>query len=230
MATAVVMPKLGNSVETSLIASWKKKPGDTVAVGETLCEVETDKATMEVESPVAGTVLALFFKAGDDVPVMTNIAAIGQPGENFDELWPEGAAKPAASAAPASQPAPAAQPTVAAHAGNGHEGARAAAAAAPEATGSLLPTQAPGISPRARNLAKNKGLDLSGVTGTGPGGRIIERDVQAALAAAPKLTPLARSMLSRGEFVAPAQGSGPGGRIMSKDLLAPAASAPAPVA
>lgn len=216
MATAVVMPKLGNSVETSLISSWKKKPGDAIAEGETLCEVETDKATMEVESPVAGTVLALFFNVGDDVPVMTNIAAVGQPGENIDDLWPEGAAQPAAQAN---------QPATPAHAGNGHEGAPAAAPAAPAA--SILPAEAPGVSPRARNLAKSKGLEVAGVQGSGPGGRIIERDIQAALAAAPKLTPLAKSMLTKGEFVAPSQGSGPGGRIMSKDLRSPSAPAPA---
>jgi pyruvate dehydrogenase E2 component (dihydrolipoamide acetyltransferase) len=215
------MPKLGNSVETSLIASWKKKPGDTIAAGETLCEVETDKATMEVESPVAGTVLALFFKVGDDVPVMTNIAAIGQPGETFDDLWPEGAAQPAAQASLTGSANSAAVP---AHAGNGHEGAPTAA---PAAAASMLPAEAPGISPRARNLAKSKSLDVTGVQGTGPGGRIIERDIQAALASAPKLTPLAKSMLSKGEYVAPPQGSGPGGRIMSKDLIAPAPAAPA---
>ena len=75
MATAVVMPKQGNSVESCIIVSWKKHAGDTVAVDDVLCEVETDKATMDVPSPVAGTLLATYFKEGDDVPVMTTIAA-----------------------------------------------------------------------------------------------------------------------------------------------------------
>ena len=78
MATAVVMPKLGNSVESSIIVRWRKTKGDTVAEGETLCEVETDKAVMEVPSTVSGTLLDIFFREGDDVPVMTPIAAVGQ--------------------------------------------------------------------------------------------------------------------------------------------------------
>ena len=79
MATAVVMPKQGQSVESCLIVGWKKSVGDQVSMGETLCEVETDKALLEVESPASGTVLALFYQEGDEVPVLTNIAAIGQP-------------------------------------------------------------------------------------------------------------------------------------------------------
>ncbi|HMR65148.1 MAG TPA: lipoyl domain-containing protein, partial [Anaerolineae bacterium] len=70
MATAVIMPKQGQSVESCLIVSWKKNVGDAVAEGETLCEVETDKALLEVESPVAGSVLAHFFNPGDEVPVL----------------------------------------------------------------------------------------------------------------------------------------------------------------
>lgn len=69
MVTAVVMPKQGNSVESCIIVEWKKKVGDVVAEGDTLCDVETDKTTMEVPSPVAGTLLAIFAQGGDDVPV-----------------------------------------------------------------------------------------------------------------------------------------------------------------
>ena len=91
MATAVVMPKAGNSVESCIIVDWKKQVGDVVAVDDVLCEVETDKATMDVPSPAAGTLLALFFKAGDEVPVMTNVAVVGQPGEDVSSLAPAGA-------------------------------------------------------------------------------------------------------------------------------------------
>src|SRR5262245_35809080 len=104
MATAVVMPKLGNSVESSIIASWKKKKGDKVSAGEVLCEVETDKATMDIESPASGIVLELFFGEGDDVPVMTNIAAIGEAGEAgeaIDQLWPASARRPEATSSQA---------------------------------------------------------------------------------------------------------------------------------
>src|SRR5215813_6154971 len=101
MAIAVVMPKLGNSVESSIIGSWNKKKGDKIAAGEILCAIETDKATMDIESPASGVILDLFFKEGDDVPVMTNIAAIGEVGEPIDHLWPTSARRPE----PVSQPA-----------------------------------------------------------------------------------------------------------------------------
>ena len=77
MATAVVMPKQGQTVESCILVEWKKQPGDPVAAGDVLCEVETDKAVLEVPSPAAGILLAHFFKPGDDVPVLTTIAAIG---------------------------------------------------------------------------------------------------------------------------------------------------------
>jgi pyruvate dehydrogenase E2 component (dihydrolipoamide acetyltransferase) len=217
MATAVVMPKLGNTVETSIIASWKKKKGDLVAEGEVLVEVETDKATIDVESSAAGTVLELFFKEGDEVPVMTTIAAIGQPGENVDNLWPAGAQKTAETAAQSKTEAVVSD-------ANGRD----SAVDTRTLPGEIRVDEKAGISPRARNLATSKGLEVDGIQGTGPGGRIIERDIQAALTAKPKMTPLAKSMVSKGEFTAPPQGSGMGGRITSKDLIAPMPAAPQP--
>src|SRR5512141_2887023 len=83
MSATVLMPKLGNTVESSVVVAWKKAVGDTVAAGEVLCEVETDKATVEVESTAAGVVLALLAAPGDDVPVLVPIAVVGQPGEVF---------------------------------------------------------------------------------------------------------------------------------------------------
>ncbi len=216
MATAVVMPKLGNTVETSIIANWKKQKGDTVAEGEVLCEIETDKATIDVESPASGTLLELFFKVGDEIPVMTNIAAIGQPGENIDALWPASAQKPAAASAAPQAAIPAAA--------NGRDNA----ADTQTLPGEIRVDEKAGISPRARNLAKSKTLDVDGIQGTGPGGRIIERDILAALTAQPKMTPLAKSMVSKGEFAVPPQGTGPGGRITSKDLMPPTATPAAP--
>lgn len=218
MATAVVMPKQGQTVESCLIVGWKKAVGNQVAAGEILAEVETDKALVEVESPVSGTVLALFFEAGDDVPVLTNIAAIGQPGEDVSSLRPAGAKDKATVAEPALTLAEiSTQPK------------------APEAVavkGVELPVSAAvGISPRARNLAKQKGLELANLAGSGPAGRIIERDVQAALAQKPVMTPLAKTMVAQGGFNVPAQGSGVRGRIMADDLKAVVAQAetPAPI-
>lgn len=212
MATAVVMPKQGQSVENCIIVGWRKAVGDNVSAGEILAEVETDKALLEIESPASGTVLALFFRAGDEVPVLTNIAAIGQPGEDVSSLWPAGAKEqPAAKVETAPAPTPA--PTVAA----------ASVPAAPV-------SEFVGISPRARNLAQQKGVEVTGLAGSGPGGRIIERDVQAAaLVKKPAMTPLARSMAAQGGFNVPAQGSGVSGRIMADDLQT-AAAQPEPVA
>jgi len=211
MATVVTMPRLGNTVESSIIVRWIKQKGETVAEGEALCEVETDKATLEVPSPVSGTLLEMFFAEGDDVPVMTAIAAIGAPGENIESLRPGGAEAAAPAAAPA-EPSASRQP--------------AAEQPAAPAVGAEVPVV--GVSPRARSLAKQKGFDPVGLAGSGPGGRIIERDVLAALAARPRMTPLAQAMVSKGGFVAPPKGSGAGGRITSKDL-SPAAAVPAAV-
>jgi pyruvate dehydrogenase E2 component (dihydrolipoamide acetyltransferase) len=213
MATAVVMPKQGQSVESCIIVSWKKKVSEPIAEDETLCEVETDKALLEVPSPASGVVLALFFEEGDDVPVLTAIAAIGQPGEAVDHLRPDGAGAAPAVEAPV-QIEPVSSP---------------AAAGATAAAGKGQPAEFVGVSPRARKLAARKELDLSAVKGSGPGGRIIERDVQAALAQHPPMTPLARTMVTQGGFSAPERGSGVRGRIMAGDLSS-AQTEPAPEA
>ena len=86
MALQIVMPKQGNSVESCIIVEWKKKEGETIAEGEVICEAETDKSTIEVESNAQGTILKLLYNEGDDVPVMLPIAIVGQPGENIDNL------------------------------------------------------------------------------------------------------------------------------------------------
>jgi dihydrolipoamide dehydrogenase len=88
MATEVLMPRQGQSVESCIIIGWKVKEGDTVAEGQALCEVETDKATFEVPAPAAGTVLGIFYPADSDVEVLKVIAAIGAPGEDISALRP----------------------------------------------------------------------------------------------------------------------------------------------
>lgn len=200
MPTSVVMPKQGNTVESVIIVDWKKRVGETVEVGDVLCEVETDKATMEVPSPVAGVLLKTLYNVGDEVPVMTTIAWIGEPGE----AAPDGEGEAVRSKEVASPSVPSAASPEA-----------PAAAPSPASAAELRPP----ISPRARHLAERKGVDTGGLTGSGPGGRIIERDVQAALAAQPKLTPVAKAMVAEGGYAVPAQGSGPGGRVTSKDLV-----------
>lgn len=164
MATAVVMPRQGNTVESCLIAAWKKEKGDTVTAGDILCEIETDKAMMEVEAPASGMVLDLFFQAGEEVPVLTTIAVIGWPGEDVTPFRPNGAADHDEG-----QTAPTISLTP--------------SILTPGSGGSTAPTHRLKISPRARRLADTAGVALAEVQGSGPAGRVMERDVQAVLAA-----------------------------------------------
>ncbi len=198
MAVPAIIPKLGNTVESCIIVEWKKAVGDAIAEGETLLDVETDKAVMEVPSPASGVVLAHFYNPGDLVPVLETIAVIGEAGEDFAALAPGGGDKVTGGQGDKVTSAPAV--------------AQAVAAVSSEAS-ELAP-----ISPRARSLAQREGLDVAGLAGSGPGGRIIERDVQAALASRPKLSPVAQAKLAEGGFTAPERGSGPGGRVMTRDL------------
>mgnify|MGYP005836787581 CR=1 FL=1 len=201
MATPVVMPKLGNSVESSIIVGWKKRVGEAVNVGETLLEVETDKATVDVEAPTSGTLLAVFFDAGADVPVMTTIAAIGQPGEDVSDIAPSGTVTAPATTQSA----------------QASEQRTAPETAAPSSAHASSSAAVGAVSPRARSLAAEKGVALGGIAGTGPGGRIIERDIHAALLRQPKLTPVAERMVAQGGFIVPE--SAPGRKITTRDLM-----------
>jgi pyruvate dehydrogenase E2 component (dihydrolipoamide acetyltransferase) len=218
MATAVVMPKQGNTVESCIIVGWRKQVGDRVSAGDVLCEAETDKALIEVESPADGTILSLFFQEGEEVPVMTNIAVVGEPGEDFEALRPAGVGTPAAPAADQEEETTSVPVT------GGPEvvAPLAAPPAEPAVTDDRLK-----ISPRARRLAHRKQVDVSTTAaGSGPGGRIIEQDIQAVIAQRPAMSPLAQSMVESGEYSAPARGSGVSGRIMAADL-APVSAATA---
>ena len=164
-AVAVIMPRQGNTVESCIINEFKKQPGDSVAVGDVLFTYETDKAAFEATAEVAGTLLGYFWEEGDDVPCLYNVCAIGNPGDDFEYLRPTEDGNPDLSAAPVEEAAPAAE-------------AAPAPAAAPAANAGKLK-----ISPRAGKLADANGVDLTKVVPTGPDGRIIERDVQAAIAA-----------------------------------------------
>lgn len=210
MATIVVMPQLGNSVESCIIVEWMIAEGDTVSVDQTLASIETDKSTMEVPSTAEGTVLKLLWEEGDEVPVKDPLIIVGEPGEDISGLVPGGDAAPAEADAPAEQ-----------------------AAAAPEAAAPAFATErATGaVSPRARALAASNGVDASAIAeGSGPHGRVIERDVAAAIAAGPVLTSAARAA-----GVSAAEGTGIGGRVSVADAgrtaeTAPAAAVAAPAA
>ena len=207
MATIVVMPQLGNSVESCIIVEWMIAEGDTVAVDQTLASIETDKSTMEVPSTAAGTVLKLLWEEGDEVPVKDPLIIVGEPGEDISGLVPGADADPA-EAAPAEQT-------------SAPEQAAAPAFATERATGA--------VSPRARALAASRGVDASAISeGSGPHGRVIERDVAAAIAAGPVLTSAARAA-----GVSATEGTGIGGRVSVADAgrtpeAAPAAAVAAP--
>ncbi len=212
MAHVVIMPKQGQSVESCIVTEFKKKVGDKVAVGDVLFSYETDKASFDEDAKVEGTVLACFFNDNDEIPCLTNVMVIGEPGESFSEYAPSGAGAPAASGAEAASPA--AEP-----ASSVPEPAEVTAATAPDAltnsaTGTVV-ANAP-VSPRARKLAAERGVDTAQVAGTGPHGRIIERDIIAAQGA-PK-SGLAKAMMAAGGLQAPAAGSGIGGMVKGSDL------------
>lgn len=204
MATVVIMPKQGQSVESCIVSDFPKKKGDSVKKGDILFAYETDKASFEEESPVDGTVLDIFFSAGDEIPVLTNVLVIGTPGESTAEFAPGGSA-PAPAAAPATEPAKVA------------EAPKTASAAAPAAT---TGESVGAVSPRARALAEKEAVNLSGVAATGPKGRVIERDVRAALDARPKMTPLAKA-IARETGAVPETGTGLAGTAKAADTAAP---------
>jgi pyruvate dehydrogenase E2 component (dihydrolipoamide acetyltransferase) len=205
MATAIVMPKQGNTVESCILLEWKKNKGDKISKGDIICEVETDKAVFEIEAKEDGTILELFFEEGDDIPVMTNIAVIGKEGENYDDLRPsinleeedEKEEPPQTQHTEETR----SQPPI-------------------RQTGRGEPAEGKtGISPRAKRLAENKGITAAALTGSGPMGRIIERDVLRALDSGAPLTPAAREIALNSAAPIPAHGSGIGGRVTSHDLL-----------
>jgi len=179
MATKIVMEALSPTMEEGRLVEWKKKEGDAVAVGDVLAEVETDKAVMELVARAAGTLLKQLVAAGATVPVSSPVGWIGTAGESVDggaPAAPAPAATPApaaAPAAPATQPAPTAQPASAAPTAQPAQPAPAAPAA-PAAPGARVKA-----SPLARKIAADTGVSLQGVTGSGPEGRIIKRDLDA---------------------------------------------------
>ena len=162
MSIPVLMPRQGQSVESCIIIKWNKKEGDQVKAEEPICEVETDKAVFEVVAPETGTILKIFYQEGDDVPVLNTIAIIGQPGEKIDHLIPP--------------------KTVSISREEYRENQKAitpdesAKKTRPSFRAGSIP-----ISPVARRLAEKKGIDFSQLIGSGPGGRIIKRDIEKAI-------------------------------------------------
>jgi pyruvate dehydrogenase E2 component (dihydrolipoamide acetyltransferase) len=170
MASAVLMPKAGISVESCIIGSWKKKVGDTVKTGDILFDYETDKAAFECESTADGLLLDIFCGDGDEVPCLTAVCVVGNEGEDISSFKASGGSgsDSGETAARDAQPSLAASAAVQASAEAGASSAKGTA------------EKAGAVSPRARNAAEKLGVDISAADGTGPYGRIIERDIAAA--------------------------------------------------
>ena len=218
------MPKMGYDMREGTVVRWHKREGETVARGEVIADIETDKATVEFEAYTGGVMQRLVAQEGIPVPVGEAIAVIGDPAEEIAAV-----PTPVAAAATVAAPAPA-----------------IAAVSVSQAAPVPVPAGTDGevrASPIARRLAREQGIDLTLVTGTGPGGRIVEKDIlgyapaaapgtaadpdpTAAVAAPPAApgewilaSPLARRLArERGIALAQVAGSGPGGRVVARDV------------
>ncbi len=205
MATLVIMPRQGQSVESCVITAFNKKVGDTVEKGEVLFSYETDKSSFEEPAPEAGKILAIFREEGDDVPCLENVLVIGNDGEDISAFVPKSEeAEAPKEAAPV---------------------AEVKEEKAPEAT--PAPTAASSsdgfsISPRARLLAEKTHADLLKAVPTGPNGRIIERDVQKLVDLGLTVSPAAKEAYS-----AATEGSGISGKVVLSDLDSKRAEEPA---
>ena len=215
MATLMVMPQMGYDMHEGKVVRWLKDEGEEVIRGEVIAEIETDKATVEYEAYTGGVMAKIVAEVGATIPVGELIAVITAPGEAI----PEDILTDAAVAASADSPAPATVETPAPTAEAAHSGDDGEVRA----------------SPLARRLAKERGVDLSTVNGTGPGGRITEVDIpeQGAPAAATngfvRASPLAKRLArERGIDLTTLTGTGPGGRITEVDVPEHAAPVAAP--
>jgi pyruvate dehydrogenase E2 component (dihydrolipoamide acetyltransferase) len=205
MATKIIMPQGGQHVEEGRVVKWLKAEGDTVKKGEVVCEVETEKVVLEVESPADGVLLKIVVPAGEKVAVFATIGIVGAPGEQIDlsKFGPEEKEKGVDISE--------IRKRLAAKEAGGEAGVRA--------------------SGRAKKLAAEKGIDLTAVQGSGPGGRIVEEDVLRAaeeMAKVPeevmvgkvRISPVAKKMAEdKGLDIASIQGTGPMGRIVKEDVL-----------
>jgi pyruvate dehydrogenase E2 component (dihydrolipoamide acetyltransferase) len=219
LATNIVMPQMGYDMREGTVVRWHKAEGDTVTRGEVIAEIETDKATVEFEAYTSGVLRKIIAQEGVAIPVGDLIAVVAGP----DEVLPDDVVLAGAAGTP--EPA----------------GAEAAteSPSGREKTGLTSPAAASKgqvrASPIARRIAQERGIDLTLVSGSGPGGRIVEKDVldfpsvQPLVEGQVRASPIARRLArERGIDLTRISGSGPGGRVVEKDVLEfAAAKAPA---
>jgi len=213
MATTVILPMLGQTMEEGTIIQWFKQEGDKVEKGEPLLEVMTDKVNMEVESPDSGILRRIIAQPDETIPIMAPIAILGTADEPIDDLLAETPSLPS----PAQMIA------------NEEKGVLSPAPSSP-ALSVEAPTSTPSrvfISPRARRLAHESGLEIDALAGrgTGPERRVVEKDVRAYLASVQaagtvKTTPLAAKIAAdKGINLHEIVGTGPGGKVLKDDVL-----------
>ncbi len=195
MITEVILPVLGETMNEGTIVEWMKQEGDPVRRGEVLFTIESDKATLEVEATADGFLRRILVPAGQTVPVLTVVGLVtstrDEPLEEANRKSQIANGQVSKSASLQTSPAP-----------------------PPPRTAARI-----FASPRARKLAAEKGIDLAAVAGSGPGGRIVERDIVAYLESAPKATPVARRLAEQtGINLHAVSGTGPGGRITKADV------------
>ncbi len=205
MATPVIMPRQGQTVESCIIAKWYKKKGDKVQEGDLLFTYETDKATFDEEAKTEGTLLEVFFDEGDDVPVLTNVCVIGEEGEDISEFIP----KEVGQDTKIEEEKPISESPM-----------DAMQSEEPELVQSedIIEDERLKISPRARNLAERVGADYRYASPTGPYGRIIERDIRMLMDKGPIVTPSARDEYLKLDKTGRISGTGIGGRITTADV------------
>ena len=196
MAEIINMPKLGFDMAEGVLIEWAKQEGETVEIGDVLADIETDKVTVEIESTVAGTILRLLVNQGDVVPVTAPIVIIGEPGEEVDLPVPDDSESsveadvdtPIIESAPEPPRQTQDMPAPVISAGTSHQKEKVKA------------------SPLAKKVARDKNVDLREIVGTGPGGRIVRRDVEAAVASGQESASLsapAFSAISREDKIVP---------------------------
>jgi pyruvate dehydrogenase E2 component (dihydrolipoamide acetyltransferase) len=226
------MPKFGQMTEESAIVEWRKKEGDKIAKGDILFTVETDKSVMDVESFEEGTLLKIVVQPGVNVPVQSTVAFLGKPGEPIPAAT---ASAPAPKAAEASRTVSAATPSAASPAPTPHTVEPAAPSGAPHTPRADAPAPAfLRISPRAAALARNCVIDPARIRGTGPGGRVVEKDVRSYLDAKGygkvRISPSAKQLAAKEKLdILAIQGTGDSGRISVADIQQALAERPKPM-
>ena len=207
MAIAIIMPKQGQSVESCIITEIYKKKGDSVKKGDIIFTYETDKASFEEESPVDGVVLECFYGEGDEVPVLDNMMVIGEPGEDYSDLTGEQEVEEGKSDDSISNAS--------------DENIEVVNNTSKVETKIIAKTDQPKfISPRAKKLAEKESVEISNIEGSGPKGRVIEKDVKQFLTDRPRMTPLAKKIASEGGLQPQEYGTGLAGAARATDLAA----------